>query len=93
MTENIVFDWLIAFVEFFFGLAARIIGGFTTFGMLWAFTYIFMRYFVCKNDQEELGWLANELRTGLKDLAKAFRVAMPGVIQCAKEWVAGKTHD
>ena len=92
MNEEIIMGWIFGFFSFVFGIIKSIVEfavGCTLFiGLL----YVTGRYFVCKNDSEEWSEFCDMVREAIKDLARTFRDAMPGVHASVKQWADEKIN-
>lgn len=86
MFDNKLVEWASGFLEFIFGIAGDIISFGVTLGLLYATFYIVGRYLVCQNDAAEWEKFTGNIRSGIKDLAEAFKNATPAIKVAAKEW-------
>jgi len=86
MTETKLEEWAYGFMTFIFGIAGDIISFCVTMGLLYATFYIIGRYLVCQNDDQEWSEFTGHIRSGIKDLAEAFKNATPAIKAAAKEW-------
>lgn len=86
MTETKLEEWAYGFMTFIFGIAGDIISFCVTMGLLYATFYIIGRYLVCQNDDQEWSEFTGHIRSGIKDLAEAFKNATPAIKAVAKEW-------
>lgn len=86
MTETKLEEWAYGFMTFNFGIAGDIISFCVTMGLLYATFYIIGRYLVCQNDDQEWSEFTGHIRSGIKDLAEAFKNATPAIKAAAKEW-------
>jgi hypothetical protein len=86
MTETKLEEWAYGFMTFIFGIAGDIISFCVTMGLLYATFYIIGRYLVCQNDDQEWSKFTGHIRSGIKDLAEAFKNATPAIKAAAKEW-------
>lgn len=86
MTETKLEEWAYGFMTFIFGIAGDIISFCVTMGLLYATFYIIGRYLVCQNDDQEWSEFTGHIRSGIKDLAEAFKNATPAIKEAAKEW-------
>jgi len=86
MTETKLEEWAYGFMTFIFGIAGDIISFCVTMGLLYATFYIIGRYLVCQNDDQEWSEFTGHIRSGIKDLAEAFKNATPAIKATAKEW-------
>jgi len=75
MTETKLEEWAYGFMTFIFGIAGDIISFCVTMGLLYATFYIIGRYLVCQNDDQEWSEFTGHIRSGIKDLAEAFKNA------------------
>lgn len=55
--------------------------------------YVICRFLICENDIEEWRNLSSDMRSELKDLARSFKAAMPGVVESAKFWSEEKIRE
>ena len=78
---------VVAFGSFFFVLLGDIISLCATLSLLYAAGYIICRYLVCENDNDIWQDFANHIRSGVRGLAEAFCIAVPGIKAKVKEWV------
>lgn len=86
MTETKLEEWAYSLITFIFGIAGDIISFCVTMGLLYATFYIIGRYLVCQNDDQEWSKFTGHIRSGIKDLAEAFKNATPAIKAAAKEW-------
>lgn len=86
MTETKLEEWAYSCMTFIFGIAGDIISFCITMGLLYATFYIIGRYLVCQNDDQEWSEFTGHIRSGIKDLAEAFKNATPAIKAAAKEW-------
>lgn len=93
MYETKIEEWSAGFLEFVFGIAGNIISFCVTWGLILGFFYVVSRYLVCQNNTEEWAKFAGNIRSGIKDLAEAFKNAMPAVKESAKAWANEKIEE
>ena len=86
MVYDTVLEWfLFVMVDFLAGILKSVFNIF----------FIVCRYLVCQNDKDEFDEVWECIRSGVKDGARAFCVAMRAVYESAKCWAAdkiGKRH-
>lgn len=90
MSEEVLIEWLFKFLSFCAGLIGDIISVFVTLWILWFVCYLIFRFLVCENDEEEWKEMSGYMRSGMKDLARTFCAAMPGVYRSVKNWADDK---
>lgn len=93
MYETKIEEWAVGLLEFVFGIAGDIISFCVTWGLMFGLFYVGCRYFVCQNNTEECDKFFGDIRSGIKDLAEAFKNAMPAVKETAKAWAHEKIED
>ena len=86
MFETKLEEWLCNIMEFIFGIAGDIISFGVTMALLYATFYLVGKYLVCQNDKAEWVKFTGHIRSGIKDLAEAFKNAAPAIKVTAKEW-------
>ena len=93
MYETKIEEWAAGLIEVGF----CIIGDFISFGvtilLMYGVAYIIGKYLICQNNDEEWAELTGHIRSGVKDLAEAFKNAMPAVKESAKVWADEKIED
>lgn len=80
-------------LSFLFGIMETIINFCVVAGLVYGLFYVFCRYFVCQNNKDEWEWFLGDIRSGLKDLAKAFKEVAPGIHESAKCWASEKIEN
>lgn len=90
MDEAIMMAWLLKFLGFCGHLLGTAIDFCLVMFLLYGTCYMVARYLVCCNDPYEWRKLQADMRSGCRDMARAFREAAPGVLACAKQWTAEK---
>lgn len=92
--EDTVFEVIIKWIiTFLIGVLSKIFGLFFSFFLAYVAFYLIANYAVCGNDREEYEKFVGYIRSGIKDLAKAFMTMTPGVYESAKMWTEEKMQD
>lgn len=86
MFDNKLVEWASNILDFVFGIVGDIISFGVTIGLLYATFYLVGKYLVCQNDDQEWSEFTGHIRSGIKDLAEAFKNATPAIKAAAKEW-------
>ena len=86
MFDNKLAEWASGVLSFVFGVIGDIISFGVTICLLYATFYIVGRYLVCQNNDVEWAKFTSNIRSGIKDLAEAFKNATPAIKATAKEW-------
>ncbi len=73
--------------SFMFEIVGDIISFCVTCGLLYLAGYIISRYLICENDKDTWADFSDDIRSGFKGLATAFREAIPGIKAVVKRWV------
>jgi hypothetical protein len=86
MYETKLEELIYSFVSFILEVLGHIIDFSVTVALIYLTFYLFCRYLVCQNDKKEWERFTGDLRSGVKDLAEAFRNMGPAVKESAKVW-------
>lgn len=90
MAETKLEEWAYNLMTFIFGIAGDIISFCVTMGLIYATFYIVGRYLICQNDNQEWSEFTGHIRSGVKDLAEAFKNVTPVIKMASKEWAEEK---
>lgn len=93
MYETKIEEWAAGLLEFIFGIIGDIISFGVTMLLMYGVAYVIGRYLICRNNADEWAEFAGHIRSGIKDLAEAFKNAMPAVKESAKAWADEKIED
>lgn len=91
MVYDTVLEWfLFVMVNFLAGILKSVFNIFFILVLIYVVFYCVCRYLVCQNDKDEFDEVWECIRSGIKDGARAFCVAMRAVYESAKCWAADK---
>lgn len=93
MYETKIEEWAAGFLEFIFGIVGDIISFGVTLCLMYIAAYVIGRYLICQNNADEWAEFTGHIRSGIKDLAEAFKNATPAVKESAKAWADEKIED
>ena len=93
MYETKIEEWAAGLIEFVFGIIGDVISFGVTVLLMYGVAYIIGKYLICQNNDEEWAEFTGHIRSGVKDLAEAFKNAMPAVKESAKVWADEKIED
>lgn len=93
MYETKIEEWAVGFLEFVLGIVGDIVSFGVTVGLIYVAAYVIGRYLICQNDADEWAEFTGYIRSGIKDLAEAFKNAMPAVKESAKAWAEEKIEE
>lgn len=93
MEETVLESAAMGAARFIASILGGIINGSITLLFLYTVGYIVLRYLVCGNKKDEFAEVSWQMRSGCKDMVKAFKNVMPGVVESAKFWSERKISE